>query len=242
MFVDAHVHLHEFTLKEVEEFIDLGVVLVAVSDDYDSSVKTLELRDFFPGRVKACVGIHPWKIPAEGVPASLIDSLLDLVREADCVGEVGVDLKFVPETFEAQREAFRVLAGEAAKLGKPINVHAAGAWQEALAVLAELNAPKALLHWYTGPEGLLPLLSERGYFVSINPAVKIQRKHRDLAARVDPSMLLTESDGPYDYRGLKLSPRLIPELVADIAALRGVASAEIASVVRENFNRLFPRK
>lgn len=241
MLVDAHVHLHEFTSGEVEEFIELGVVMVAVSDDHDSSLRTLELRDLFPEFVKACVGIHPWKIPREGLPTSLLDSLLDLVKEADCVGEVGVDLKFVPETFEAQRKVFKVLAGEAARLGKPVNVHAAGAWREALAVLEELNAPKAVVHWYTGPDELLQLLLKRGYFVSINPAMRIQRKHRNIASRVDLSMVLTESDGPYEYRGLRLSPKLLPELVEEIANLRGVAPASIASAVEENFYRLFPR-
>lgn len=242
MYIDAHVHLHEFMSHEIEEFIQLGVALVAVSDDYDSSIKTLELRDSFPEHIKACVGIHPWNIPEEGVSSSLIESVLDLAKEADCIGEVGVDLKFAPKTFQVQREIFRTFVREAVRLGKPVNVHAAGAWKEALAILTELNTPGALIHWYTGPEELLQLFAGRSYYISLNPAMKIQRKHLELAAKVDLRVVLTESDGPYEYRGLRLSPKLVPELVARLAALRNVSVSDIEEIIWENFNHLFAVK
>ena len=239
-FIDAHVHLHEFPREEVEEFAQMGICMVAVSDDYESSLKTLELRDSFPESVRACVGIHPWSIPKSGLPSSELERVLDLVREADCVGEVGVDLRFVPETFELQREVFRALAAEAVKAGKPLNVHAAGAWREALGILEEVGAASVLIHWYTGPPDLLGRLMAKGYFVSLNPALRVQRKHRELAATVSLSAVLTESDGPYEYRGLRLSPRLIPELVAELAALRGVEPESLSVILQENYKRLFP--
>lgn len=238
MYVDVHVHLHEFPLTEIEDFVSQEIVLVAVSDDYESSIRTLELRDRFPGHVKACVGVHPWHVK-ESLPTSLLDNLLDLLREADCVGEVGVDLKFVPGTFHAQREVFIALTREAAKLGKPVNVHAAGAWREAIATLRESGVRKALIHWYTGPEELLSTLLENGYFASLNPAMRIQRRHRELAAKMDLRLLLTESDGPYEYRGLRLSPKLVPELVDEVAILKGLSSSQLAKIIWENFNNLF---
>ncbi len=241
VFLDAHVHLHEFERKDVEDFVSTGMVLVAVSDDYESSLKTLELRDSYPDSVVACVGVHPWKVPENGVPADVLEVLIDLVRDADCVGEVGLDLKFVPKTFGAQAEVLRRLAEEAARLGKPLNIHAAGAWRETLSLLEEVGRVSAIFHWYTGPEELLPLLRERGHLVTVNPALRVQRKHREIAAKLPEDLILLESDGPYDYRGLKLTPRMIPELLEELARLRGTSPDALLTAVWKNFTRVFRR-
>lgn len=235
------MHLHEFERKDVEEFVSSGMVLVAVSDDYESSLKTLELRDSYPESVVACVGIHPWQIPEEGIPVEVLEATVDLVREADCVGEVGLDLKFVPQTFNAQVRVLCRLAEEAVRLGKTLNVHAAGAWREVLDMLLKLGGASAIFHWYTGPEELLPLLREKGFFVTVNPALKIQKRLREIAVKLPEDLLLLESDGPYDYRGLKLSPRAIPDLIEELARLRGTPPDALLATVWKNFTRAFPR-
>ncbi|MFZ8855451.1 MAG: TatD family hydrolase [Thermofilaceae archaeon] len=238
---DAHVHLHEFERKDVEEFVSSGMVLVAVSDDYESSLRTLDLRDSYPESIVACVGVHPWQVPEDGVPASTLEAVADLVRDADCVGEVGLDLKFVPKTFSAQVPVLRRLAEEAARLGKPLNVHAAGAWREALDLLLEVGRVSAIFHWYTGPEELLPLLRERGCLVTVNPALRVQKKLREIAAKLPEELILLESDGPYDYRGLKLTPRMVPKLLEELARLRGTPPDALLTTVWKNFTRVFPR-
>ena len=235
------MHLHEFEREDIEEFLSSGMILVAVSDDYESSLKTLELRDSYPESVVACVGVHPWQVPEEGIPTGALEATADLVRDADCVGEVGLDLKFVPRTFNAQVRVLQRLVEEAVRLGKPLNVHAAGAWRETLDLLLKVGVASAIFHWYTGPEELLSLLREKGFFVTVNPALKVQKKLREIAAKLPEELILLESDGPYDYRGLKLTPRLIPELLGELARLRGTSPDALLVTIWKNFSRVFPK-
>ena len=53
---DVHCHLYEF--KNLEEFV--GIKIVAVSDDLESSIKTIKIckkTEWIPA-----VGIHPWGV------------------------------------------------------------------------------------------------------------------------------------------------------------------------------------
>lgn len=237
--VDVHVHLAEFTREKIEEFVSRGYILVGVAEDYETSLKVLELRDSYPENVKACVGIHPWSLRNLENYTRELELVSQLLPDADCVGEVGLDKKFVPETFHQQLEVFRELAGRAVERGVPLNVHSAGAWREVLDVLGELGAKKVVLHWWTGPLNLLLELSRRGYFVSVNAALKVQEKSRVIAREVSLDALLTESDGPYEYRGLSLSPSLIPEALQIIAQIKGLAVDELERAIYRNFTRIF---
>lgn len=65
---DMHVHLHEFSLGEVEEILeaDKSLVVVAVSDDLESAWRTLDLWHAFGRRVVPCMGFHPWNVGRVG--------------------------------------------------------------------------------------------------------------------------------------------------------------------------------
>lgn len=54
-------------------------------------------------------------------------------------------------------------------------------------------------------------------------------------------IILTESDGPYEYRGLRLEPELIPELMREIAVIKGVGFEEVVTAVYNNYLNLVGR-
>ena len=62
-----------------------------------------------------------------------------------------------------------------------------------------------------------------------------------IAVEVDLRAMLVESDGPYEYRGLKLTPKMIPKLIALIADMRRIRVQELQSMVEMNFRRLFKK-
>ena len=237
---DMHVHLYEFSDVEVEEILekDPGLVLVAVSEDVESLERVLELRDRFPNRIVACAGLHPWNIGEE--PLAQVEELLRAAYHWDlaCVGEVGLDRKFVPHTWEAQVQVFTRILREARDAGALVNIHAPDAWRDALALLLDYEIERALFHWYTGPLDLIPSIGEAGYKVSINAAIRIQKKHQRVAAHTPLEYMVTESDGPYNYRGLRLSPAMIPETVKLIAEIKGVNPQEVEEATRRNAERL----
>jgi len=82
---DNHVHCHEFPREELEGYVKEWT-LACVSDDLQSSRKTLELE----GVIK-CLGIHPWQV--EKAEPGDLEAVLRLIErsEAPCIGEVGLD-------------------------------------------------------------------------------------------------------------------------------------------------------
>ncbi len=238
MFVDAHVHAHEYGNEILSSYCGSeDLRLIAVSDDYNSSLKTIKLCRACPNMIPS-IGIHPWEVgSAEGVNEAM-KLLNELGDKVPMLGEVGLDKKFVPNTFNKQLEVFKVFLNYASENGKGLNIHAAGAWNEVLRELERSDVKVAIIHWYTGPQELLKRIVNLGYFIGVNAAIRIQKKMREIARVAPLEVILTESDGPYNYRGMKLGPNLIPGTVRLIAELKGLSTEEVEEAITSNFNRL----
>jgi len=240
---DMHVHLYEFSDNEIRDIIegDPDIVLVAVSDDYESLERTLKLHEEYPERIVPCAGFHPWNIGE--TPLYQVDEILRTAYrlDIDCIGEVGLDRKFVPQTWETQIEVFRKFVRYAVEVDGFLNIHSPDAWQDALSMLLDAGVRKAMFHWYTGPQNLLPTIGEAGFKVSLNPALKIQRKHLAIARIAPLDYIVLESDGPYNYRGLKLTPLLIREAVSLIAKEKGVNESTVLEAAESNSERLLSK-
>ncbi len=232
---DNHVHCHEFPREELEGYVKEWA-LVCVSDDLQSSKKTLELGD-----VIKCLGIHPWQV--EKAEPGDLGAVLRLIErsEAPCVGEVGLDKRFVPQSFDKQREYFRAFLKLARELDLVVNVHAPDAWTDVVEELRRADVDRALIHWYTGPLDLLETIRDLGYYISINPAVTIQKKHQDVAKAADRRIVLLESDGPYEYRGIRLSPPAIQKTVEKLAELWDTTQEYVKEIAETNAKRLWRR-
>jgi TatD DNase family protein len=75
--------------------------------------------------------------------------------------------------------------------------------------------------------------------ITINPAAKIQPRHREVIEEAPIDMILTESDGPYEYRGLSLRPDMVEDLVKLIAEVKGMRVEDVEEAIEFNFRRLF---
>ncbi len=239
---DMHCHTHEFEERELEEIIgEFGgeIIIVSVSEDVESYNRTVELSRSFPEHIVPCVGFHPWNLGEKSLSEAEELARVAMREGAICVGEVGLDKKFVPlETWSAQLDVFRLFLKAAAELDAYVTVHSPGAWREALVELVSSGVRKAMFHWYTGPLDLMEEIIGAGYYISINPALKIQRKHQNVAKRVPLSGMVLESDGPYNYRGLRLSPRMIPEAAEIIGQLKGISAETILEAASRNSMKL----
>lgn len=236
-YTDAHCHAHEFDEAELKKFEENFEVVIGVADDVGSSKKTLELARKFK-YLLPCAGLHPWSLREVNVEQQLSALEKLLVRgEVRCLGEIGVDLAFVPDTYEQQLAVFRRLLQIAKDHDLPVNLHTARAWRQALEEVVRFGIRRALFHWFTGPFDVLSEIAARGYLISINPTVKISEKHRNIARRAPLSAITFESDGPYKYRGLYLAPTMIPEAIVFIAEERNLDVRDLISISRENVIR-----
>ncbi len=238
---DMHCHAYEFDSDEIIEILEKtpSLKIVAVSDDLESFHKTLELHDIFPEKIIPCAGFHPWNVGKLS-----LHEVEEVIRHAykygiHCIGEVGLDKKFVDlNTWPTQQAVFTRFLQVAKELDAYVTVHSPYAWREALTLMVELGVEKAMFHWYTGPLNLIDEIASSGYYISINPALKIQSKHRRVAEYTPLEHMVFESDGPYNYRGLRLSPIMIHETIEEIASLKKVSVDTVLSYASLNSERL----
>ncbi len=235
MLIDAHSHAYDLPRKELEKYRSMRIV--SVSEDLESSLKTLSVAEEFPNIIPF-IGVHPWRLGE--VSDGEVEEVLRLVEKRDDVkgiGEVGLDRK-IEESYERQKEVFKKFCSLASEYDLPVNVHARAAWKDALEILEKLEVEKAVIHWYSGPIELLEEIAQNGYMITINPAVKIQEKHRRVLEEAELNMILTESDGPYRYRGLDLNPEMIRGLISFISKVKKIDEETLENIIASNFRRL----
>ena len=234
MLVDAHCHAHAFSDMELKEFSKIKII--AVSEDIESSRKTIDLSKRFDNIIPF-IGIHPWNL--ESTSARELKGVLRSLKlgEAMGIGEVGVDGR-IKKSVQKQIEVFKLFCEVSAELGLPMNIHALNAWDKVFEIMLKMDVRRALFHWYTGPIKLLKDIGEAGYYISINPAVRIQPKHRRILESAELDMIITESDGPYNYRGLRLKPTMISDLMEFISNIKDVDRISLEKIIERNFERL----
>ncbi|MEM0026533.1 MAG: TatD family hydrolase [Ignisphaera sp.] len=235
-FVDSHIHLHEYD-KDVEDLCKDSYVFLAVSDDMGSSVKTIEVARRCQNVVPA-IGYHPWNI--KNFANVDMEFFEDIAKKNNVrfFGEIGLDKRFVFNTFDIQYQLFIRFVDIAQRNNMGLSIHAPDAWREALEVVKKSNIKVAIFHWYTGPIELLKEIVDNGYYIGINVAAKIQKKHLDIIRNVPLENIVTESDGPYRYRGLLLGPNMIPELISIIASIKNIDAEIVKEVIWKNFRRI----
>jgi len=234
MLVDAHCHAHAFSDAELREFSEIRII--AVSEDLESSRRTIGLSKRF-NNIIPFVGIHPWSL--ESISEKELEEVLKILRLSGAmgIGEVGVDGR-IKRSIRRQVEVFKLFCEISAELDLPMNIHALDAWDQVFEIMLKMDVRRALFHWYTGPIKLLRDIGEAGYYISINPAVRIQPKHRRVLENAELDMIITESDGPYNYRGLRLKPTMISDLMEFISNVKGVDRISLEKIIERNFERL----
>jgi len=241
VLVDAHCHLHEYSDAEVRSIGDLGIYVVSVSDDYKSSLKTLEISKRY-GWVIPAIGLHPWNVDINYIDElKNIERLLLENQLVRVIGEVGLDKKFKPYTLQYQDIVFRRFAEIAREKDFALNIHAANAWREVLDILYRYDVSLAIIHWYTGPLELIKEIVDRGYYITVNMAIAIQQKYREVVKVAPLDIMLVESDAPYRYRGLEFHPREITGVFRYVAELKGLDSNEVRNSIMKNSYKFLKR-
>ncbi len=237
-YVDMHCHCPDYGLGIIREYLDNNYVIVSVSEDWDTINKNLEYKRSLGRNFYICLGIHPWVIHKHSV--NDVDKIVELAlkNDVDCIGEVGLDKIFVPKTFNKQLVFFKKFLEAAREYDFLLNLHTPGTWETVYNQLVKYDIRRAYFHWYTGPLRLLESIRASGYFIGANPAWRIQDKHRRILEEAPLEILLTESDAPYRYKNIVLSPGMIPETVEYLAKTRGIEVENVRKYLIGNAKKL----
>jgi len=251
--LDSHCHLNDDKLyadraKVISDALARGVDLFLVAGwDIESSRKALQIAHEFP-HVYAAVGIHPENL--EGVSDDSLLEIEHLARDpkAVAIGEIGLDYHWYKEEadHQKQKEWFIKQIHLANKLSLPICIHARDATQDTFDVL-KVNPvlKKGNLHCYSGSTEMMPLFAELGFYFGFDGPItyKNAKVPKANVVRCPLDRLLSETDSPYltpvPHRGETNTPKFIPEIVQEMALLRGCDEKTLANQILLNFKTLF---
>jgi TatD DNase family protein len=237
LYVDAHCHLDVLTDPRRSLGQSTATIVVAVSE-LPSRYRLLLARFGDHPRVRVALGLHPLR--AGDATQVEQDLLIGGLSDTRYVGEVGLDFSTLGrDSKRAQLQLFNRLLGEAELVRKVVTVHSRRAETVTIDLLAQARVT-AILHWYSGPPGLVDKALAAGLYFSINPAMLRTQKGRETLALIPRNRVLTESDAPFARtKGRATVPGDIPDLVSGIARHWGTSQDEARRIVYDNMVRLY---
>lgn len=237
LYVDTHCHLDLFPdpLKTLDE---ARRTVVVAATELPSRYRMLAARFRNDRRVRLALGLHPLR--AGAASALEVGQLVRLLDSVDYVGEVGLDFSaHGRDTKTAQLRVFDRLLAQPAIRQKVVTVHSRGA--EAVVIERLRSADVlAILHWYTGPLGLIGDALTAGLYFSINPAMLRSAKGRKVIAAIPQDRALTESDGPFAKAcGHAAGPGDMRWLTSELARLWGATPEVARQQLYDNLSHLY---
>ena len=246
---DSHCHLDELGNPEsvLTEADAAGVRrIVALSQDRASMAAVLELADRFPGQVLAGLGMHPCCVTdqCDDDVEACLSFVAEHVGEICQVGEIGLDHKWAttPELQRRQLEVLERYFDIAERHRKPVNLHSRRCERQTLEQAISFTRRTGLgaqMHWFTQSKKLVSICNDEGIYVSVGPSIIRDEQATGVATGIGDELLLLESDAPVPIGGSPGHPRRIGEVVAKLAAIRGIEPETMATLTEANLARFF---
>jgi TatD DNase family protein len=189
-------------------------------------------------KVRLALGLHP--LSAESHTDEELSHFRKLVDQTSFIGEVGVDFsRDGLATRGRQLASFRFALQCLDRKPKFVTIHSRRAEAAVLEVLAEEYPHPLVFHWYSGDLKNLKLVIERGHSFSINPAMVVNGKGREIVSRLPRERVLTESDGPFINIGDRtIVPKDVKVVEDALAEMWSTEPSAVRISVAENFRQL----
>jgi TatD DNase family protein len=193
----------------------------------------------------AAYGMHPMFM-AEHREED-IDALADWLREspAVAVGECGLDYYIDDPQPQAQQHLFEAQLAIAREFDLPLILHARRALDPVIAALRRVGGLRGVVHSFGGSAEQAAQLWRLGFRLGIGGPVTYARARRlrGVVASIPVGQLLLETDAPDQplaaHRGQRNEPCRLPEVLAEVAALRETTPEALAEQVWRNAQDLF---
>lgn len=249
-YFDSHAHYDARRFRE-----DQAEVLAAMESagvhrimnigcDLASSHTSIELAEKYDF-IYAAVGSHP--DDAAAVDEALVDRYRILAQhpKVRAIGEIGLDYYYEDVPRAKQQEAFRLQLALAKELDMPVIIHQRDAYEDCLKIVDEFPGLRGVFHCFSGSVEYAKEVLKRGFYLGFTGVItfKNARKAVEVAEYAPLHRLLLETDCPYmapePFRGKRCDSTMLPKMAEKIAELRGLPTAQIAKITRENAMTLF---
>ena len=174
--------------------------------------------------------------------------LAELLNEPEvvAVGECGLDYYYEHSPRDAQLTVFEAQVELAHSADLALVIHTRDAWDDTFAVLDAVGVPeRTVIHCFSGGPGEARRALDRGAFLSFSGIVTFKNagEVREAAALCPIDRLVVETDAPFlapvPHRGKPNQPAWVVAVGEAVAAVRGVAAAEIEAATWRTAERLF---
>lgn len=193
-----------------------------------------------------CLGIHPWFVDehSEGDLETLEQLLSE--RSSGCIGVGECGLDALRGSLSAQLPWFHAQIGIAARQNLPLVIHSVKAHDQVHGALrAEHWQGRALVHGFAGSYQQACKLIDLGCSIGVGGIITHERaqKTRNTIARLPAETLVLETDAPDMApsgvpKGMN-SPACLPQILGQLADLRGENEECLAQTLLENAGRLY---
>jgi len=261
LYCDTHAHIDfdnfDADRQEViNKAKDAGLgFIINIGIDIETSQKSVNLVDEYPGFIYAAVGVHPNY--SSNFSHEQVSKLEILAEHAGVVaiGEVGLDFYRDYATPGEQKKALSAQLELAERLVLPIVVHERASahelaplltrWQSELPIESAIKDRPGVMHAYSGSLEFVPELLSAGFYFGIGGPVtyKNAAEKRELVRMLPIERILLETDCPFmppqAHRGKRNEPAFIPLIAQKIAEIRDISVDELGEQLTSNARRLF---
>ena len=251
-YIDTHCHINNEDYGSVEKLIEniqtAGVKkLISVGFDLPSSKFCMELSEKYD-MVYFTAGFHPTEL--KSYRDGDLEKIAELATHKKCVaiGEIGLDYHYEDTDKALQHRVFKAQLALAEKLNMPVQIHSRDSAEDMVSILKEVKNLKIMLHCYSHSTEIASELEKRGVYFSFGGTSTYSgsKKARRTIAALSLDRILTETDSPYlppksKYGTFPNTPESIPEILKNIAEIKGTSEEEAARIIWNTAHTLFPK-
>lgn len=218
-----------------------GIYTLAVTNTPSVFRKCLELvsnRQY----VRAALGLHPELVHER---MGELDLFPDLLRETRYVGEIGLDYGTNDsETRRLQRRVFATILEAAADSGdKVLTIHSRRAAKDAVEMIGTDYPGTVILHWYSGPLGVLDAGITNGCYFSVNPSMILSASGQAIIRHIPRDRVLLETDGPFvRVHGQPACPRDVEVVIPHLSNLWVIPIQDVHATLAANLRRALTKR
>lgn len=188
-------------------------------------------------KVRLAIGLHPLYAEKHESEYAVFEKNID---RTSYIGEIGLDFsRDGISTKEQQIKSFRFILNLLSSRKKFITIHSRRAESTVLDLLQEYKISIAVFHWYSGSIKTLKQIIDKGYFLSVNPAMTKSKAGQKIIKEIPKHLLLTESDGPFiEIEGRKSTPKDIHLVLNYLSTCWNLPYIEVHDQVQSNFLKI----
>lgn len=241
-------HTHISSLEVLEAYYDQDVIPVINCQSRDEFKGLIDKREVFSkdrihfmDDLYYSIGIHPFD--ADIVDQQFGSSYEDLIKDANLIGEIGMDACWCDTPFEDQERAFVMSLDLAKKYNKPIILHTKMMEARIYEILKDYDLDM-VIHWYSCDKYVREFI-DLGCHFTVGPAIFVDENVRNMVKLLPLDRILVETDGVEAIEWLfkkKFDPgnlrNILEAVINELADIKHVSFDVMSDYLLANSERL----